>query len=369
MGIAERKAASQFEETAYPKLEKEVKAAAHFDVPVEVDWGTLAVEGYEHLYEEAWPKIYFTPLVGALKAITVDELGREALRSTLKRIVIRNTTRASSGSSMVRFEDGVLTLDHEPVTNVDDVEDRQQAIQRVLEAAPEDPYVEDSLAAFLSWKAHGVDSTMGVLQRLFWRQQAGIPVALPRMTLLLRSGRGVTGILREILEDRREGRVALVHVPRESGVPYEDLVLVPVGTIEAISVHDAAAFGSLRRDAPPTPSLLQLRRRLAALETQLRSLLENTVSVVLGTDVQATSAKDLRSLGFLADRAQEVLEALAKDKVGKSALREKLQRIQLSVADSSNVAVTGNTLELTNGRRPVDWQTRQELEQAVQSAL
>src|SRR5512140_81192 len=192
MGIAERKAASQFEETAYPKLKKDVEAAAHFDVPIEVDWNTLAVEGYEHLYAEAWPKVYFTPLIGALQAIAVDELGREALRSTLKRVVIRNTTGASSGSSMVRFQDGVLTLDHEPATNVDNVEDRQEAIQRALEAAPEDKgHAEDPLAAFLSWKAHGVGSTMHVLQRLFWRQQAGIPVVLPRMTLLLRSGRGV----------------------------------------------------------------------------------------------------------------------------------------------------------------------------------
>ena len=43
-----------------------------------------------------------------------------------------------------------------------------------------------------------------VLQKLVWSQQSGIPVDLPKMTLLLRSGREVTGVLREILEDRRE---------------------------------------------------------------------------------------------------------------------------------------------------------------------
>jgi hypothetical protein len=371
MGLAERKAASQFEETVYPKLKKEMDAAAHFDVPVEVDWNTLATEGYQHLYEEAWTKVYFTPLIGALQALAVDELGRETLRSTLKRVVIRNTTGASSGSRMVRFQDGVLTLDHEPVSNVDDVEDRQAAIQKALEAAPEEPTVnlEDPLATFLEWKAHGVDATLLVLQRLAWRQQAGIPVVLPRMTLLMRSGRGVTGILREILEDRREGRAVLVWVPRENGIPYDDLVLVPVNTIEAISVHDAPAFGSLRRDAPPTPSLLELRRRLAALETQLRGLLETQVSVGLGPEVRATSAKDLRALGFLADRAREVLEALAKDKVGKAALREKVQRIQLRVAEDKGVSAADKSLELTTGLRPVDWYTRGELEEAVQSVL
>jgi hypothetical protein len=189
------------------------------------------------------------------------------------------------------------------------------------------------------------------------------------MTLLLRSGRGVTGILREILEDRRDGRAVLVWVPRESGMPYDDLVIVPVGTIEAISVHDAPAFGALRRDAPPTPSLLELRRRLAALETQLRGKLETQVSVGLGPNVQATSAKDLRALGFLADRAREVLESLCHDPVGKAALREKVQRIHLRVAGDKAVSVTPQALELTTGRRPVDWYTRKELEEAVQSAL
>jgi hypothetical protein len=369
MGIAERKAASQFEETIYPKLKKEIDAAAHFEVPVEVDWNTLAVEGYQHLYEEAWPKIYFTPLIGALKAIAVDALGQEVLRGVLKRVVIRNTKGAYSGSSMVSFQDGVLTLDHEPATNVENIEDRQSAIQAVLEAAPEDVHVTDPLAAFLEWNAHGVDATLAVLQRLSWRQQAGIPVVLPRVTLLMRGGRGVMGILREIMEDRREGRNVLLWVPRESGMPYDDLVIVPVNTIEAISVHDAPAFGSLRRDAAATPSVLELRRRLAALETQLRGQLETSVSVVLAPGVQATSAKELRALAFLADRAREVLEALAKDKVGKAALREKVQRIQLGVAEDKGISVTGSTLELNTGRRPVDWYTRSELEEAVQSAL
>ncbi|MDY7226807.1 hypothetical protein [Hyalangium rubrum] len=369
MGIAERKAASQFEETTYPKLKKDIDTAAHFEVPVEVDWNSLALEGYDHLYEEAWPKVFFTPLIEALKAIGTDALGREVLRGTLKRVVIRNSKGVSSGSSMVHFQDGVLTLDHEPFSNVDYVQDRQEAIQKALESAPEDSASpDDTLAAFLSWNAKGVNATLQVLQRLFWRQQAGIPLVLPRMTLLLRSGRGVTGILREVLEDRHEGHSVLVHVPRESGMPYEDVVIVPVGTIEAISVHDVSAFGSLRRDAPPTPSLLQLRRRLAALETQLRGLVETPISVGLGPEVKATSATELRALGFLADRASEVMEALARDKVGKAALREKIQHIHLSVSDKG-VKLTGHTLGLSTGARPVDWYTRGELEQAVQSAL
>lgn len=370
MGLAERRAASQFEETAYPKLRKEIDAAVSFEVPVEVDWSSLAVEGSAHRYEEAWPKIYFTPLIEALKAIAADELGREVLRSALKRVVIRNTTGASTGSSMVSFRDGVLTLDHEPVTHINNVEERQAAIQKALETAPEENLsAEDPLAAFLEWNVEGVDATLSVLQKLVWSQQSGIPVELPRITLLLRSGREVTGVLRELLEDRRESRAVLVWVQRRRGMLSDDLVIVPVANIEAITVHDAPAFGALRRDAAPAPSLLDLRRQLAGLETWLRAQLETQVSVGLGADVQTASAKDLRALGFLANHAREVLEALITDETGKAALREEIQRIHLGVAYHKNVSVTGNTLELTTGRRPVDWYTRKELEEAVQSAL
>jgi hypothetical protein len=369
MGLAERRAAIQFEETAYPKLKKEIDAAASFEVPVEVDWGTLAAEGSAHLYEAAWPKVYFAPLIGALRALAADERGRERLRSTLKRVVIRNTTGATMGSRMVSIHEGVLTLDHEPVTHVDNVAERQEAIRKVLEAAPGDGGTAgDPLAAFLEWNAHGVEATLSVLQKLVWSQQSGIPVELPRITLLLRSGRAVTGFLREILEDRRESRSVLVWVPKRGGMLSDDLIIVPVGSIEAMTVHDVPAFGALRRDLPVS-SALELRSQLASLETQLRGQLEAPVSVGLWAEAQAASAKDLQALAFLAGRASEVLGALARDKEGRDALREKVQRIHLRVADHKNVSLTSHALELSTGRRPVDWYTSKELEEAIQSAL
>lgn len=135
MGLAERRAAKQFETSQFPQLKKAIDEAAHFEVPVEVRWETLSADGYAHLYEEAWPKVYFKPLVEALKAICIDDMGRDALKAGLKKVVIQNTLGVYSAGSMVGFVDGVLTLDHEPATNVDDVDDRKAAIQQKLEAA------------------------------------------------------------------------------------------------------------------------------------------------------------------------------------------------------------------------------------------
>jgi hypothetical protein len=135
MGLAERRAAKSYEDTVYPKLKQEIDAAAHYEVPVEVNWQTLAIDGAAGMYEECFTKVYFTPLIEAFQKVCVDDMGREALQSKLKRVVIRNTADISSAHRMVTFEDGVLTLDHKPTTNIDDVRDRAKAIQETLEAA------------------------------------------------------------------------------------------------------------------------------------------------------------------------------------------------------------------------------------------
>lgn len=132
MGLAERRAIQEFKDKSYPSLKKEIDQAAGFEVPVEVQWDTLAVEGLSHLTEESFPKVFFTPVRDALKAITIDDMGKNALKSGLKKIVVANT-KESYGASGFSFEGGTLTLDHLPYTNVDDVGERTQAIQEMLE--------------------------------------------------------------------------------------------------------------------------------------------------------------------------------------------------------------------------------------------
>ena len=134
MGLAERRAAKEFETNRFPQFKKAIDEAAGFEVPVTVAWDTLAIEERAHLYDECWPQVYFVPLITALKAITVDDMGKEALKASLKKIEIQNRGDNSSGERMVSFEGGTLLLDHKPVTNVDDVDGRTKAIRTLLES-------------------------------------------------------------------------------------------------------------------------------------------------------------------------------------------------------------------------------------------
>jgi hypothetical protein len=128
MGLVERRAAKIFAEGKYVQLKQEIDTAAGFEVEMVVNWESLAIEEYAHLYEEAFTQVYFRPLLGAIKAINIDDLGQEALKTGLKQVLLENT-----GSSWPTFEAGVLTLPFDSVANLDAWSDRQQSIQNILE--------------------------------------------------------------------------------------------------------------------------------------------------------------------------------------------------------------------------------------------
>ncbi|OCR02091.1 hypothetical protein BCD67_22635 [Oscillatoriales cyanobacterium USR001] len=128
MGLAERRAIKKFVEGRYLKLKQEIDAAAGFDVPIEVNWDSLATEDYADAYEDAFYKVYFRPLIDALKAIAIDDLGKEALKENLKKIVIED-----SGSSYPTFQSGILTLKYYAQSNLDDWMSRKKDIQTHLE--------------------------------------------------------------------------------------------------------------------------------------------------------------------------------------------------------------------------------------------
>lgn len=131
MGLTERRAIKAFQENKYPKLKAEMDAAAGFDVPVVVDWDTIMAvsEGYSEQYEENLPKVFFRPLIEAFKGICIDDLGKEALKEGLKKVVIRGESTYTNPS----FEYGILTLAY-PVTSwADSWTTKRDEIQTVLE--------------------------------------------------------------------------------------------------------------------------------------------------------------------------------------------------------------------------------------------
>jgi hypothetical protein len=135
MGIAERRAAKDFETRRLPELKQQIDAAAGFELPLEMKWETIAQDGYANDYDMFFTNVYFKPLVQALQAIAIDDMGKEALKGALKKVIVQNTKENGNPFDMPSFADGVLTLDHSPSSNFSDmnVSGRVRAIRELLE--------------------------------------------------------------------------------------------------------------------------------------------------------------------------------------------------------------------------------------------
>lgn len=137
LGLRQRRAIEAFQRDQLPGLRQQLDEITGPEVELEVKWDQLAGPGeYDHLFSETWPKVYFHTVLEAFKAVAIDELGQEALRDGVKKIVFKNESGNTSVASAISFEDGVITIDHDPVTNVDsNANERAAALQKMLEDA------------------------------------------------------------------------------------------------------------------------------------------------------------------------------------------------------------------------------------------
>lgn len=132
MGLQEKRAVKTFQDGNYQTLTNEINTLAGYPIEFEVKWDTLALDEYAHMYEECFPKVYFTPLINAIKEIVADDMGKEALKEALKKVVIKNEGGIYYASGAYLFEGGVLTIDHEPFNNVDNINDRSVVLGELL---------------------------------------------------------------------------------------------------------------------------------------------------------------------------------------------------------------------------------------------
>lgn len=132
MGLAERRATKEFQDKHLPELQNEIRKVAGFAVPIEVAWEQLAVEGQVDFYKEAWTEIFFKPVIEGLRQIGRDDMGKEAIKSGLKKIEFRNSQGAYSPGSAISFVSGALVIDHE-LSNVGDTKDRTKYVIEIIE--------------------------------------------------------------------------------------------------------------------------------------------------------------------------------------------------------------------------------------------
>jgi hypothetical protein len=118
LNLAQRRAISEFMAGSMPDLLKKMREAVGFDVDVSIDWEKVCNPDYLPNIAEFWTNQYFIPMTDAMKNVGKDSMGKTALKAKLKKIHFANTKDNSVKEYAPAFENGTLTYDHSPCTNL-----------------------------------------------------------------------------------------------------------------------------------------------------------------------------------------------------------------------------------------------------------
>lgn len=112
MGLAEKRLVAAFEKDALPRWKERIAAVAGFPFEWQVDYDLLVKPDFLSAYPETLDYNFFLPLEQALQSVCADDLGRDSLRATIKRVKL--TSDRPWSSMLARVEGDLLVLDCDP---------------------------------------------------------------------------------------------------------------------------------------------------------------------------------------------------------------------------------------------------------------
>ena len=105
MGLTERRKMKTLQEEVLPEREREIAEICGTAIPYDVDWASFEQDATAL---EFLDNLSCHRLNMALRVICMDEMGREAVRDGLTRVVLRNVSEPADRH--IAFDGGVLTM-------------------------------------------------------------------------------------------------------------------------------------------------------------------------------------------------------------------------------------------------------------------
>jgi len=105
MGLEEKRKLKELQDKL-PALQSKIDGVAGTPVPVEVDWASFGSDGAAL---NSFENSVFNPLGEALKAICKDDIGKTAVKESLKKVVVKHSAERNKLSATM--SGGVLTLE------------------------------------------------------------------------------------------------------------------------------------------------------------------------------------------------------------------------------------------------------------------
>ena len=105
MGLAERRKIQELKDSTLPARSREIAEICGVEIPYEVDWASIEHDAQALNFLD---NLSCHRLNMALRTICIDDLGREAVRESLKQVRLKNV--AEPAQRGLSFKDGVLEM-------------------------------------------------------------------------------------------------------------------------------------------------------------------------------------------------------------------------------------------------------------------
>jgi hypothetical protein len=205
-------------------------------------------------------------------------------------------------------------------------------------------------------RAREIPELLRELARWKARADGGLPIALPVVTLWLRSGARASGLVADMGEG---STVLLLQLPEDRRQEPFDALHVPLAAVEAVTVHDDLRAGQARPDVRGPRSMLELTRRLESMEEGMR--------VELIVESKDAGEDTLLAIEALAVTAKHALQQITAEAGGTVAL-QRITVIQLEIGNV-HARMDGSMLVLTTPVELLGWPTVDDLVAKIEAAL
>ncbi len=180
-------------------------------------------------------------------------------------------------------------------------------------------------------KVQSLEALLETLAESSKQVEAGRRTERPRLTLLLRSGRSLSGTLLELSRDRNVNTLTLSLEEKRNRFDAPDIAFVPLTALEAIVLMEAEDLEK-PPERGPVPGKLELKRAVRAVQDELQAAghaLELSFTGSLEEEIDREALNDaLKPLGA-------ALERIGADPMG----REALSRVKQMVLELGEEAV------------------------------
>ncbi|MCB9651417.1 MAG: hypothetical protein H6730_33205 [Deltaproteobacteria bacterium] len=197
----------------------------------------------------------------------------------------------------------------------------------------------DVAAHLEPFEARSIEQALDQLAALGRAWKARSDVRLPQISLHLRWGSTLSGVLIDLHEPHRGERTILL-VPRGAS----EVVLVPSSSVGALTIHDPQLLGQQQQTPPQeVSSFLALARQAQALRG------DDDFEVELQ---RPADDRGLQALGALVYALESTLRAVRADELGRSALGG-IRRFVLSLGVAPDVTRSGDVVHLVSSSERV----------------